>query len=656
MQPLRREWEVTREAIANLLSTGKAKPTGNERALTKEAANKAHREARGLLRNFHERLAHIKVLDPACGSGNFLYVTLQKLKDLEKEVLVYGGDNQLGSFLPQVGPWQFYGIEINPYAFELAQTTLWIGYLQWIQANGFGVPAEPILREMDSFKNMDAILDLSDPEHPKEPEWPEVDFIVGNPPFLGDKMMKRELGDEYVNTLRRVFRDRIPGQADLCCYWFEKANDLIERHKCKRAGLLATQNIRGGASRHVLDEIKRTNDIFFAVSDREWILAGAMVHISMVGFDDGTEQEKTLDGKLVQTIHPNLSASTNVTKAVQLPPNAGVGFIGSCKGGPFDISEVEAISLLNTSGNPHGLPNSDLVRPLINSKDLTTKRQQRWIIDTRDLPLDLASCYAEPFSIIVKRVKPQRLSNTDKWLRENWWRPQRMRAEMRNAIQLLPRFIVTPTTSKYRIFAWLSQPVLPDHKLVVIARDADEHLGILHSNIHELWARAVGTQLRERESGLNYNVGSSFETFPFPDEWRPSTVPIFNSPAKPTDRSRAGIAPAAKELDDLRNAWLNPPEWTREEILEFPGSVDGAWARYVSDVDARGIGTVRYPRLIPKDDKAAEQLAKRTLTNLYTNGQPGLISLIANLMKPSLPLTVGNRQSLMMKFSLACSN
>jgi type II restriction/modification system DNA methylase subunit YeeA len=271
MNPLRREWRETRRAIENLLQTGKVNPTGKERPLTKDGANKAYREARARLRNFHERLAHVKVLDPACGSGNFLYVTLQKLKDLEKEVLVYANDTQLGSFLPQVGPWQFYGIEINPYAFELAQTTLWIGYLQWIQANGFGVPAEPILREMNNFSNMDAVLDLTDPNNPHEPEWPEVDFIVGNPPFLGDKVMKRELGNTYVDALRDLFRDRIPGQADLCCYWFEKARDLIERGKCKRAGLLATQNIRGGASRHVLDEIKKSGDIFFAVSDREWI-------------------------------------------------------------------------------------------------------------------------------------------------------------------------------------------------------------------------------------------------------------------------------------------------------------------------------------------------------------------------------------------------
>ena len=172
MTPLRREWAETRARIESLLAKGKT--------------NKTFRDARTLFRTFHHNLAEIKVLDPACGSGNFLYVTLQKIKDLEKEVLLYAGDRELGNFLPLVGPWQFYGIEINPYAFDLAQTTLWIGYLQWIQANGFGVPGEPILRRMDNFKNMDAILDLSDPEHPKEPEWPAVDFIVGNPPFLGD--------------------------------------------------------------------------------------------------------------------------------------------------------------------------------------------------------------------------------------------------------------------------------------------------------------------------------------------------------------------------------------------------------------------------------------------------------------------------------------
>lgn len=611
MQPLRKEWAETRATIANLLATGKAQPTGKEKPLTKDALNKAHREARARLRQFHERLAHIKVLDPACGSGNFLYVTLQKLKDLEKEVLVFGNDNQLGNFLPQVGPWQFYGIEINPYAFELAQTTLWIGYLQWIQANGFGVPAEPILREMDNFKNMDAIIDLSDPDNPKEPEWPEADFIVGNPPFLGDKKMRGELGHEYVEALRRLYSGRVPAGADLVTYWFEKAREQIEQEDCKRAGLLATQGIRGGSNRKVLQRIKETGDIFFAASDREWILDGAMVHISMVGFDRGTEHERVLDGKPVETIHSNLSASANVTKALPLSINSGVGFIGSCKGGPFDIEEAEALSLVTANGNPHGRPNSDLVRPVVNTKDLTTQRRQRWIIDTSDLGLDIASRYTEPFSIVVQRVKPSRLSNRDKGLRENWWRPQRVRAEMRNAIHPLLRFIVTPTTSKHRVFVWLSHPVLPDHQLVVFAHEDDYFFGVLHSRLHEVWALGQGTQLREKESGFRYTPTTCFETFPFP---------------VPSAEQQAAIADAAKGLDALRTAWLNPPEWTREEILEFPGSVDGPWARYVSDADERGIGTVRYPRLIPKDDTAAEQLAKRTLTNLY-NERPTWLDL-----------------------------
>ncbi len=162
------------------------------------------------------------MLDPACGSGNFLYVALQKLKDLEKEVAVYADACGLGSFLPGVGPWQLYGIETNSYAFDLAQTTIWIGWLQWVRANGYGVVNDPILRPLTGFKCMDAVLDLSDPANPREPEWPAVDFIVSNPPFLGTKKLRSELGDEYVETLFSVYSDRIPPFSDLCCYWFEK--------------------------------------------------------------------------------------------------------------------------------------------------------------------------------------------------------------------------------------------------------------------------------------------------------------------------------------------------------------------------------------------------------------------------------------------------
>ena len=337
MQPLRREWHETRDVIENLLQTGKSKPTGKEKPLTKEAANKAHREARAKFRQFHERLAHIKVLDPACGSGNFLYVTLQKLKDLEKEVLVYAGDQKLGGFIPLVSPLQFYGIEINPYAFELAQTTLWIGYLQWIQANGFGVPAEPILREMDNFRNMDAILDLSDSENPKEPEWPDADFIVGNPPFLGGKRLRTELGDEYVEKLFATYKSRVPPEADLVTYWFEKARQQIRDGKTRRVGLLATQGIRGGANRIVLRRIKQTGNIFFAESDRPWVLEGANVHVSMIGFDSGAEIRRVLDGQTVEEISEQLTNDVKLHNAIILDANLGVSFMGITPAGSFDV-------------------------------------------------------------------------------------------------------------------------------------------------------------------------------------------------------------------------------------------------------------------------------------------------------------------------------
>jgi type II restriction/modification system DNA methylase subunit YeeA len=223
MQPLRREWSEVRQQVENLLATGKKNPTGKETPLSAAARAKARREADKLLHDFLGRLQQVKVLDPACGSGNFLYVTLQKLKDLEKEVCVFAASVGLGGFFPLVGPWQLYGIEISPYAFDLAQMTVWIGYLQWIRANGYGHPSEPILRPLDTFRCMDAILDLSNPEQPKEPEWPEVDFLVGNPPFLGGKKIRTELGDQFMlllvresqstNRAQKMRTSRTPGNA-----------------------------------------------------------------------------------------------------------------------------------------------------------------------------------------------------------------------------------------------------------------------------------------------------------------------------------------------------------------------------------------------------------------------------------------------------------
>lgn len=614
MQPLRREWQEVKQNIQAFLATsGKLASVG--RFVTQKAIRKAYldatREPRGLLRQFHERLGEIKVLDPACGSGNFLYVTLQKLKDLEKEVLVFAQDRLFAVLLPRVDPLQFYGIEINPYAFELAQTTLWIGYLQWIQANGFGVPAEPILKRMDNFHNMDAILDLSDPDNPKEPEWPEADFIVGNPPFLGDKMMRRELGDSYVNDLRALYSARIPGQSDLVCYWFERARTHLEENKVRRIGLLATQGIRGGANREVLKRIKETGDIFFAVSDRNWVLDGANVHVSMVGFDNGAEEVKILNSEVVKVINANLTSMTNVGTSKKLWKSAEVSFIGAAVHGPFDISQADALSILlkpNTNGNP----NSDVVRLWANSLTITKSKHNLWMIDFRpDIEHQEAALYEAPFEHLKKIVLPVRSLNRRPSRARLWWILGDPQKKMRHALKPLTRHIVTPRVSKYRLFVWMTYETLATDATVAFARSDDFFFGVLHSRSHEVWSLAQGTQLREKESGFRYTPSTCFETFPFPT---------------PSSEQKTAIAAAAKELDDLRVRWLNPPEWTREEILEFPGSVDGPWARYVSEVDGRGIGTVRYPRLVPRDDKAAELLAKRTQTNLY-NERPTWLDL-----------------------------
>ncbi|HKV09825.1 MAG TPA: DNA methyltransferase [Thermoanaerobaculia bacterium] len=613
LAPLRREWTEVRQTVENLLATGKKNPTEKDRRkppIEGGTLRKARLESDLLIRRFWERLAHVRVLDPACGSGNFLYVTLQKLKDLEKEVILYAGEHGW-PYIPLVGPWQLYGIEINEYAFELAQMSVWIGYLQWIWNNGFGLKDDPVLRPMDSFECKDAILDRSDPENPKEPEWPKVNFIVGNPPFLGGKRMRGAgIPDEYLSDLFRLWEGRVPAESDLCCYWFEKARRQIEIGQCERAGLLATQAIRGGANRVVLERINSTGSIFFALSDREWVQDGVAVHVSMVGFGASEGATPVLDGREVEKIFSNLTADVDVTAALRLQDQVDLSFMGDTKGGKFE-DDFENLAWMLSEPNPHGLPNSDVIRPWVNTSGLTRIRKNSLIIDFVAQAESEVALYQAPFAFIQENVKESRATNRREAYRDNWWRHVEPRPGLRAALQGLPRYVVTPTVSKFRLFVWLDSPVLPDHQLIVFCRSDDYFLGVLHSRLHETWAFSQGTQLRERASGFRYIPTKTFETFPFPH---------------PTPEQETAIAAAAKELDNLRNRWLNPPEWTREEVLEFPGSVGGPWARYVHDPDGRGIGTVRYPRLVPRDDESAEKLRERTLTNLY-NQRPTWLDL-----------------------------
>lgn len=604
MQPLRHDWDETRTVIDRLLETGRKTPPARGKAAgppTGAALRKALEEARHIKGHFLQRLSQVKVLDPACGSGNFLNVTLQKLLELEKEAVLYGGDRGVATdYLPLVRPKQLHGIEINRYAHELASVAVWIGYLQWTRHNGFPLVDRPLLKEMPTFENRDAILDLSDPTAPREPEWPKVDCIVGNPPFLGGKLLRSQLGDEYVDRLFAVYDGCVRREADLCCYWIEKARGHIERGGCLRAGLLATQGIRGGANRETIQRIKATGDVFFAISDREWVLDGANVHISMLGYDDGSTTLRTLDGRPVAYINANLTGAVDVTVARRLPSNANLSFMGDTKGGDFDIDATTAAHLL-MQPNPSGRPTSDVVVPWVNGLDITRRNRDCWIVDFGcDLREQEAALYEGPFEHLRARVMDGRAHS--RTTRAEWWLHERPRPAMRAALKPVDRFLATPTVAKHRLFVWISGPTLPDHQLIAVARDDDCAFGILHSRFHEIWARSQGTQVRERESGFRYTPTTCFETFPFP---------------QPTPSQRDAIAVAAAALNRLRENWLNPPEWTREDVLKFPGSIDGPWARYVTDPNAAGVGMVNYARMVPADDRAARELKRRTLTALY---------------------------------------
>ncbi len=607
--PLQREWaEVKRKCEEELWP----KVVQSSRSRAKSAAGKDSSQRKAFDRailDFAERLAHVTVLDAACGSGNFLYVAINMLLDLEKEAIAYAATRGL-PIVPRVGPAQLHGLEINTYAQELAQVVIWIGYLQWMHFNGFKMPDHPVLTPIETIRRMDAILDLSDPAHPQEPEWPEAEFIVGNPPFLGGKLLRKNLGDEYVDAMFKVWDDRVAREADLCCYWFERARRK-SRSTSVGAGLLATQGIRGGANRKVLERIKASGDVFFAESDRDWVLDGAAVHVSMVGFDNGAERLHVLDGTEVTAINPDLSTLANITVAKRLAENAGISIQGDNKVGPFEVDEAAALAYLITP-NPHGLPNSDVVRPWTNGTIITQQRSPGWIVDfPPEMSLDDSACYAEPFDHIKSHVYPVRSENRREARAKRWWIHGDPQKAMRSALRPLDRYLCTPRVSKYRLFVWLGYEVLADSATVTFARSDVYFFGVIQSRLHETWARAQGTQVRERESGFRYTPKSCFETFP---------LPCLNA------NQTSAIAQAAKELDDRRNAWLNPPEWTRTEILEFPGSVGGPWARYVVEPDSRGIGTVRWPRVVPKDADCAASLKQRTLTSLY-NKRPAWLDL-----------------------------
>ncbi|TAH51025.1 MAG: class I SAM-dependent DNA methyltransferase [Chloroflexota bacterium] len=551
MLPLRRRWLEIQNA-ARALAAQREEFKGNHTSIIKKRAQ-LDKQLQTMLMGFTAEIARVQVLDPACGSGNFLYVALKALLDMEKSVSAFMRELRVQPAFPTVHPSQLHGIEINAYAYELAQATVWIGYIQWLHENGYGFPPEPILQPLHNFQNIDAIINLRDVENlegleaPREPEWQSADVIIGNPPFLGDKKMRAELGDEYVDALRALYAERIPGQSDLVCYWFEKARAMIASGQARRAGLLATNSIRGGANRRVLERIKETGDIFFAVSDRDWILDGAAVNISMVGFDNGSEKEKSLDGNPSIAINSDLTGFADITSAKSLKENLNLSFIGTQKSGDFDLTPEQADAMLDARGNPNRKSNRDIVKPWTDGQDITGRSRHMWIIDFgTNMSLEEAAQYELPFEHVKKNVKPFRDNVRRKNHRERWWLHGETRVGMRKALANLSRYIATPRVSKHRVFVWIPSQVLADSAVVAIARDDEYFFGVLHSKLHQLWALRMGTSLETRPL---YTPTTTFETFPFP---------FLPGQENQNDPRVIAIADAARALVELRDNWLNP--------------------------------------------------------------------------------------------------
>lgn len=581
LEPWQREWEQEKLELAKQIE--RAKKTVSEAAKRRYFA-------------FLERLQQFRVLDPACGSGNFLYLSLRGLKDFEKRVILEAEALGLPLQFPRVGPEAVLGIEVNSYAAELARVTIWIGEIQWMIENGFSAARNPILKSLNQIECRDAVLG----DDGQEPAWPTADVIVGNPPFLGDKKLLRGLGEAYVARLRACYDGRLPGGADLCCYWFEKMRSQIKDHGALRGGLVATDNIRRSPKNRVaLEHLAADAEIFEAWTDQPWVNEGAAVRVSLIccGAARSAQPMRLNGSDVVGTIKPDLSASgaEAAGNAQPLKENAGIAFSGITKKGPFDISGKQARAFLQEIAGPHGRTNSEVVHPWKNGEAITGRSPDKWIISFGEMTEAEASQFVSPFAHVLEHVKPARDQSTSPMERRTWWLLARRAPDLFAAIAPLSRFLVTPEVSKHRVFVWLPAGVVPDKNLVVIARDDDVTFGVLQSRIHSLWALRVGTRLEDRP---RYTSTTTFRTFPFPE----GATPIL-APASYTNLHAPRIAEAARALTALRDRWLNPPELVRREPDVVPG----------------------YPeRVLPVDAAAEKELGGRTLTKLYNNNPPWL--------------------------------
>jgi hypothetical protein len=568
IDPLRAEWSNAQAAA--LLLANEANALDGKKRDDKLA------EARTEARKFHHRLCTVRVLDPACGSGNFLYVTLEHLKRLEGEVLnLLGtlGDSQekLGLEGETVTLQQLRGIELNTRAAALAELVLWIGYLQW-QARTVGVRniAEPVVHDYGNIENRDAVLAYDDIEpqmddsgkvvtrwdgvthkvhpvtgsrvpdesaqtvqwryiNPRKAEWPQVDFIVGNPPFIGNKRMRDALGDGYADALRAAWPD-VPESADFVMYWWHKAAETVRTGHAERFGLITTNSLTMIFNRRVIEAHQSAStplSLVFAIPDHPWVDSanGAAVRIAMTAARAGQHEGRLLtvksetsqdDGEVAVTlqgqtglVHADLKIGAKVTAAQQLRANGGISTNGFMLAGSGFTVPIEELGKLEK-----GAP----IKTYRNGKDLMSTPRHVSLIDFYGVSLDEARAkWPATYQWILERVKPERDQNNRPRLREQWWLFGEVRKTLRAALHGLPRYIATVETAKHRVFQFLTSNIAPDHMLIAIGSSEAVWLGVLSSQVHVQWALSTGGRLGVGNDP-RYNKSKCFETFPFPSE------------------------------------------------------------------------------------------------------------------------------------------
>ena len=560
IEPVREEWEAVHAASIVHATAGDFK------------------KAIGELKTFHKKLCSLRVLDPACGSGNFLYVTLEHFKRIEGEVLDLlrqFGERQGMLELPgeTVDPHQFLGLEINPRAAAIAEIVLWIGALQWFfRTRGNVRPPQPIIRDFHNIECRDALIDYDRVEpvldaegqpltrwdgratkphpvtgrevpdesvrtpllnyiNPRRAVWPETDYIVGNPPFIGPAMMRQALGDGYTDAVRNT-HDDVGESSDFVMYWWNHAAQLARDGKIQRFGFVTTNSLRQTFNRRVIETHLNATpplSILFAIPDHPWVDAadGAAVRIAMTTGAGGKqagvlaiveeEKESGGDGYDVQMtlvtsrIHADLSIGANISDADALLSNSEISCPGvKLHGSGFLVTPEEA----STLGRDSIAGLNEHIRPYRNGRDLAASPRNVMVIDLFGLTADqVRQQYPAVYQWVLERVKPERDLNNREGYKKNWWIHGEARGNFRPALVGLSRYIATVETSKHRFFVFLDASILPDNMLVNIAIDDAYALGVLSSRIHVCWALTQGGTLEDRP---RYNKTRCFETFPFP--------------------------------------------------------------------------------------------------------------------------------------------